>query len=509
MTQEPLTTVAERTDYRETSRAADVAAFFARLADESDAVHVTSFGTSPEGRDMPLVILSAARAFTPEAAHALGRPVVLLLCNIHGGEVCGKEAAQMLAREIVRERPHVAEKLTLLIVPVFNVDGNERISTENRKLDLANRHGQIGPEAGCGTRHTSQQFDLNREYMNQVAPEMRRLTQAVYLQWRPDVTLDCHATNGSIHGYALTYSFPENPAAHAAPVAFVRDRLLPEVTRRVEAKTGFRTFHYGNYRLNDDPAGGWETFACLPRFGSRYRGLTGRMSILLEAYSYIPFRDRVAVTRAFVSETLDFIIEHAADVRRTVAEAEADTIRRGREPGDLVGIRWKLDAHEADIELWTSDTERVRTRHFARWTPALQVPRPYAYLIRSGTPNIADKLRDHGVQLERLSTPMALDVETATVRSIEGLDRGAYLNPGGKPETQVRCAWSRERREFEMGDTVVRTAQPLGNLVVYLLEPESDDGLVAWHYLDDLLAAGAEIPIHRVPQPVELKTRGD
>lgn len=509
MTEEPLTTVAERTDYRETSRAADVAAFFARLADESDAVHVTSFGTSPEGRDLTLVVISAARAFTPEAARALGRPVVLLLCNIHGGEVEGKEAAQMLAREIVRERPHVAEKLTLLIVPVLNVDGNERISIENRKLDLANRHGQVGPEAGCGTRHTSQKFDLNREYINQVAPEMRQLTQNVYLPWLPHLTLDCHATNGSIHGYALTYSFPENPAAPPAPVAFVRDRLLPEVTRRVEVKTGLRTFHYGNYRLDDDPATGWATFANLPRFGSRYRGLTGRMSILLEAYSYIPFKERVAVTRSFVAETLDYAIEHAADILRVTADAEADTIRRGREPGDPVGIRWELGAHDSEIELWTSDTERVRTKHYARWSPALQVPRPYAYLFRRETPNLADKLHDHGVRIERLARPTSIEVETATVRSIEGLDRGAYLNPGGKPETQVRCAWSRERRDFEMGDLVVRTAQPLGNLIVYLLEPESDDGLVAWHYLDDVLAAGAEVPIYRLPQPAELDTRGE
>lgn len=506
MTEEPLITVAERTEYRETSRAADVAAFFERLAAESDIVHLTSFGTSPEGRDMPLVVLSAHGAFSPETAR---RPVVLLLCNIHGGEVEGKEAAQMLAREIVRERPHVAERLTLLIVPVFNVDGNERISPENRRLDLEHRHGQAGPEAGCGTRQTSQQFDLNREYMNQVAPEMRRLTQAVVLPWRPDLTIDCHATNGSLHGYALTYSFPENPAAHPGPVAFVRDRLLPDVSRRVEAKTGLRTFHYGNYRLNDDPATGWATFSCLPRFGERYRGLTGRMAILLEAYSYLPFKERVAVTRTFVAETLDYVIEHAADVRRTLDEAEADTIRRGREPGDPVGIRWELGPLDDEIELWTSATERVRTRHYARWTPTLQVPRPYAYLFRAGTPNLADKLRDHGVRLERLDAPTALDVEVGSVRSIEGLDRGAYLNPGGKPDTHARCAWSRERREFEMGDYVVRTAQPLGNLVVYLLEPESDDGLVAWHYLDDDLTAGADAPIYRLPQPVELKTRSD
>ena len=508
---EPLLTVPERTEYRETSRASDVDRFYSRLGEESDLIHVESFGTSPEGRDMKLVVLSAHGAFTPKQARARKRPIVLILNNIHGGEVCGKEASQMLARRIVRERPALAEALTLLIVPIFNIDGNERISTENRKLNLEKRHGQIGPEGGAGTRHTAQKFDLNREYINQVAPEMRQLTQNVTQRWNPDLTIDCHTTNGSIHGYHLTYSFPENPAAHPAPVAFVRDRLLPEVTRRVERRTGFRTFFYGNYRTNDDPASGWATYACLPRFGSRYRGLTGRMSVLLEAYSYIPFKERVEVTLAFLTESLDFAIEQADTILKINKQAEEDTILQGHFPGpdNTVGLRWELQALEDEIELWTSEKERVRTRHFMKWVPTLSVRRPTAYLLAADVPNVKEKLRDHGVRMGRLTESTALEVERFAITKVGGLDRGGYLNPGGKTQTELTGETSRVTRTFDAGTLVVRTGQPLGNLIIYLLEPLSDDGLVTWHYLDDALREGKDYPIYRLTQNVGLKVDHD
>lgn len=52
------------------------------------------------------------------------------------------------------------------------------------------------------------------------------------------------------------------------------------------------------------------------------------------------------------------------------------------------------------------------------------------------------------------------------------------------------------------GSYLVSTAQPLGVLAVYLLEPESDDGLVTWNVFDRVLAIGAEAPVLRIMGPI-------
>jgi len=137
-TTHPLTR-AESSGYTETSRHADVMAFIAALAARNDPrLHVTDFGTTPEGRALPLLVLSAHGHFTPEAARAANLPVVLVICGIHAGEVEGKEGGLMLVRDIL-DGMHgdVLDRMTVVIAPLFNADGNDRIDPENRKLEIA------------------------------------------------------------------------------------------------------------------------------------------------------------------------------------------------------------------------------------------------------------------------------------------------------------------------------------------------------------------------------------
>src|SRR6186713_1929764 len=95
-------TRAEATSYRETSLHADVMAFLAALDERRDPrFHLSTFGTSPQGRDLPLVVCSAHGIRTPADSRAKGLPVVLIINGIHAGEVEGKEASMMLLRDIL------------------------------------------------------------------------------------------------------------------------------------------------------------------------------------------------------------------------------------------------------------------------------------------------------------------------------------------------------------------------------------------------------------------------
>ena len=92
-------TVAERTDYRATSGYDGAVDLLRRLADTSPAIRLEFFGRSAMGRPLPLVVVSAKKSFTPEAAVRAGTPVLLIQSCIHAGEVDGKDASLILLRD--------------------------------------------------------------------------------------------------------------------------------------------------------------------------------------------------------------------------------------------------------------------------------------------------------------------------------------------------------------------------------------------------------------------------
>ena len=141
-----LLTVAERSGYRATARYAEVVDFCERLAKRSPLVRLAELGSSVEGRKLPLLILADPPVATPEQAARSGKPVVLALGNIHAGEVDGKEALLMLARDLATGPDRrLLKDLVLVIAPIVNADGNEKIARTNRS-------DQAGPEEGVGVR---------------------------------------------------------------------------------------------------------------------------------------------------------------------------------------------------------------------------------------------------------------------------------------------------------------------------------------------------------------------
>lgn len=531
-----LLTRAERTDYAETSLHADVLAFLRELRRRTSLVRLGSMGRSPEGREMPVAVLSGQGAFTPASARRLGLPVVLVCCNIHAGEVEGKEAMLALLRDFTLGglEPGLLEQLTLVVVPILNPDGNDRISTENRKLDLAALEGQIGPSGGAGTRNTGEGWNLNRDYMKQEATESNHLSR-LFGRWWPHLVVDCHTTDGSIHAYDLTFDTAHTPTSgHPTPIQYVRTRMLPAVAQAVLDGHGKRGFFYGNYRDQDDPASGWETYPGLPRFGSHYRGLTGRLDILLETYSYLDFRARAETIRAYLLEILKYVAAHGSEIVPLLNQTEQETIARGRAPSpdDLVGINYGAARRAADgslvfdwpvhhleeVEILAYDrpsirarripgrrVERYETPHLARFIPTVSVPRPFAYVVRSR--EIGSKLLQHNIRVEELAKAMELDAEAYVVTAFEKTRSPDICTGVERFETVLTVRKEHRRVSFRSGDLVVFTGQRLGNLIVYLLEPESDDGLARWEFFDRRIQPGEPFPVYRVAAPTKLPIR--
>ena len=478
-----LLTRAEATHFLETSLHADVMRFVRALEARNDPrLHVTTFGTSPGGRELPLLVLSKDGVRTPAEARRAGRPVVLMLDGIHPGEVEGKEASLALVRDLLDGRhPDWLDTIVLLVVPLFNPDGNDALDPANRRLDLKKLTGQPGPLVG--TRTQSHGINLNRDYLRQAAPEMRLLQQGVCIPWAPDLTIDNHATNGSVHRFQMTIDVPHTiESGRAEPIVMMRDRLVPDVIAAVR-KRGFESGWYGNFVEDEqvldsngevDPSApvglGWMTYPHHPRFGSNYRGLTGRLDLLLECYSYLPFEERVQTTSAWQIETLSWAAAHADTLREVIAASAR--------PPERVAIRYRLDPTGTPIDILTRsprtfDGEPVTLRipHHARFVGTTVVDRPRAYLV---PPALANHLRQHGLHVGPAEG--VHDVEVARVTSIGAEGGRAILEAARVGEVEVQ--WREEARRAPEGWSRVDTDQPLGAIAVYLCEPESDDGAV-------------------------------
>src|SRR5579884_1220871 len=336
--QELPKTTAESANYRATSRYDDVIAFIRALQRVDPPLRVQTFATTNEGRALPLVIAGPPGIVDPRTAQASGLPIVFIMANIHAGEVEGKEAAQMLLRDLASSHRKWRDDMVVLIAPIYNADGNEEISPEHRPT-------QNGPPEGVGVRENAQGLDLNRDYMKLESPEARGLIANVLNRWDPLVTVDLHTTNGSFHGYQLTYAPPLNPNAPADIIDFERDTLLPQIRSAMREKHHKETYYYGNFLNQLTPEKGWYTFDSRPRFGNNYSGLRNRFAILSEAYSYIDFRARVEVTYDFLHEILTAVEKHGKKMMRIAARADRAKLKKQ-------GVRFAIKPWKETEILW-------------------------------------------------------------------------------------------------------------------------------------------------------------
>src|ERR1035441_10022535 len=200
-------TRAERTKYTETSLYGDVMLSLDSLQQRGAKIRIGFIGRTMQGRDVPYVIASRPLVTSPLEARRLGRPIVYVQGNIHSGEVEGKEALQALVRDLVFDpKKNALDSVVFIVVPDYNADGNDNLAPQAR-----NRGAQNGPEM-VGTRANSQGINLNRDYVRAETSETRG-SLAMFNAWDPDVFVDLHTTDGSYHGYALTYSPSLHPAA--------------------------------------------------------------------------------------------------------------------------------------------------------------------------------------------------------------------------------------------------------------------------------------------------------
>jgi len=496
-------TVPERTDYQRTSTTAEVAAFLDSLQATGAPITVERMGRTAEGRPILFVIASDPRVTAPREAERSGKLVVYIQANIHAGEVEGKEAVQELLRELAGPRRALLSKLVLLLAPDYNADGNDALGPV-----AVNRPEQDGPPL-VGLRPDGLQLDLNRDYLKAEAPETRASLARVYDTWDPAIMMDLHTTDGTLHGYLLTYSPGLDPNGPTGPTAFTQDTLLPAVQASMARRYHEAIFPYGNVRDPLHPQA-WTTYSPLAWYGTNYAGLRGRIGILSEAYSHADFRTRIKVTHDFVVEVLEYAAAHGDEIRRLEREADRRTTLEGR--GDVARPDLAVDFKPASRGVEPVVLQRmravpgtstgragragrprlepiagldtVRLPVYDRFVASRTATLPGGYVLPPAEGGIAALLQRHGIQVRRLSAPWTGNAQLLKIDSLTwGADefQGHHL-------LAVNGTWDTARVTLPAGAYYVSTAQPLGRLVFELLEPEGY-GLARWNAFDRLLGS--------------------
>ncbi len=491
----------ERTGYAETSRYDDVMEFLRAVDAASPRVHLTSFGYSYEGRPLPLAVVGTVKDASPESVLASGKTRVYIQANIHAGEVDGKEAMLALLRSVVAgEHSSWLDSAVLLVAPIYNADGNERVN-------LANRPGQNGPIGGMGQRANAQGYDLNRDFVKLEAPETRSLISLLN-RYDPHVVLDLHTTNGTHHAYHLTYEPPLHPDTAQEIVGLLRDELLPAVTRTVRERYGWDLYYYGNVPDRAWKAErGWYASDHLARYSHNYIGLRNRFGILSESYAYLTFEERVQASRRFTEELLNYVALHGEEVRQATAEADQQRVA-----GEELALRATYAKSLPSAEILMGEVAEERNPYtgavmlrrldvkkpelmpvFGRFRPEEATRAPSIYFIPPTLERVLERLQAHGVRLSRVDKTISVRGERFRIASSV---RGEETYQGHNERT-LTGEWQASELNLPAGTVTVKVDQPLGRLAFLLLEPRSDDGFATWNLLDEALEKAAFYPISR------------
>jgi len=506
---EAMMTAAERSHYERTSTFNEVIEVLDALDSETDLMYRETLLLTREGRDVPIVVLANPAVSSPAQAEVSGKPVIYIQANIHGGEVEGKEASLIAMRDILfGDKQHLLDNQILIFVPIYNADGNDALRENSRP------NQELSPVmTGVRTAHG---YDLNRDGMIVEAEETEALFSNVIKRWDPDLLVDLHTTNGTWHGNSLTYAPSYASAGDASTSNYTSEVMLPALKQSVKEKYNLDIDWYGDYDYRSWPPTELRTYHHAPRYLTNYMGLRNRMAILSETFSHDRFYKRVHVANVFVEEILEYTHQHGRTIQRINREADqrVAAVAMGRQNG----VQFSMVPREEPLDLLTyrylpyqkpdGSTDFVRSAELVTIAGVLNYNRfearktalvPSAYIFSAEFTGLAAKLQAHGIRVETLKADAAFSGQQFLVHEVG--KRTTVQN--GHINSLLSGEFVDTTKTFSIGDYVVSMNEPLANLIFYLLEPESDDGLAYWNLFDAFLeevlsvSESAEYPIFK------------
>ena len=406
-----LYTKAEKTNYIETSTHQDVMNFVNTFVKSTNIARLEIIGKSFMGKDIPLVIMADPMVKSPEEAIKSGKIIIYLEANIHAGEVEGKEASMQLMREIsFGPKRRLLDNQILLFCPNYNPDGNDKMGN--------NRGSQEGSPIVAGERYSGEGLDLNRDGLKAEGLETKAMIKNVINKWKPAMLIDMHTTNGTWHGYSLTYAPGANTTGHPDITYYMRDKLFPVVTDKVKERSGLDMYFYGGYR--GFPPTSFSGAPAQPRYVTNSVALKNMLSILVETFAHDRFERRILSNVVFLTSVLEYTSENYIEIHNLLKRVNEEVVAEIKAGAGKMqkGLSFKseqegdpVDIIAFEMEPYTDGNGRNRSRSngnkvlikdvalMQKTVPTLLATVPAAYVFPSELKNVADKLIQHGVKV--------------------------------------------------------------------------------------------------------------
>ncbi|WP_367846778.1 M14 family metallopeptidase [Rhodoferax sp. WC2427] len=460
----------------------EVSAWLEQLSNHpSRGVHasVLRLGHSQQGKPLEALLLTRASSPDGPTIIATGRPTVLIVAQQHGNEPAGSEAALVVARELAQGLLEpLLDKINVLIVPRANPDG-----------------------AATDQRATANGIDMNRDHLLLNSPEARALA-TLTRDYQPTVVMDAHEYTvvgrylqkfGAIQKfdallqYAMTANLPEF-LTRASEEWYRRPAVAALKVQNLSSE-----WYYTTSTDIDDHVvsmGGTQ-----PDTGRNVNGLKNTVSMLLETRG-------VGIGRMHIQRRVHTqVTAMVSMLQSTAARAEQMGQLRSFIDREVSSQACRSQAvveagptsAQYDLTMLNPSTGADKTIS-VDWNSALELqtlkarPRPCGYWLSAAATAAVDRLQLLGVQVMRV-------VDAGSVRGelyrATGHSTGARQDVRGsiadaQPVNRVEVELVRSLVDTPQGSYYVPLGQPLGNLVLAALEPDTQNSYFANHILANL-----------------------
>jgi murein tripeptide amidase MpaA len=497
----------ERSGGTETPRYEQTILYCRNLASASPRVHYMNFGKSAQGRDLPLLIVDKDGLTDPQAIRSKGRIIILFQACIHPGESEGKDAGMMLIRDMVTggqgkrlsENPHQSSRadlsalldgVSLLFIPIFNVDGHERFGPYNRI-------NQNGPKE-MGWRVNANNLNLNRDYLKAETPEMQAWLK-LFNHWMPDFFIDSHTTDGADYQYVLTYQIEISGGMDEGLTRWAKDDFIPEMKDRLMG-SGYPIIPYVNFRNWHDPQSGLISNVSPPMLSQGYTALRNRPGLLIETHMLKPYDQRVEGTYACVRTTLEILQKKGKNLKQLEQKADAylltedflktpfplqfETSMHDSTIVPFLGVGYKVVKSKVSGGEWIRYNKIPATYnipYFSKAIPVVTVKLPYAYIIPVEWEEIISRLELHGAKIIRTKRDTVISIVTCRFKNPKW-QQNTY--EGHHALTNIEYDEITEARLIPKGSAIVLLNQQCGRIIPHFLEPKGSGSMVYWGYFD-------------------------
>jgi len=482
----------EKSGFLRTPRYEETMAYFRKLEQRSPYAKMVSMGVSPQGRNINCLIVSKDKLFSAADVKKSGKPILMIVNGIHSGEIEGKDASMLLLRDILvtKKKEKLIDNVILLVVPIFNVDGHERFSAYNR----INQNGPVE----MGWRTTAQNYNLNRDWVKADAPEMQAMLK-FYSEWLPDFFVDTHTTDGADYQYTLTYEIERSENMYAGSVKWINEKFVPFMQKRVK-QDGFLLAPYINFK-GDDLKSGLIEWPSPLRFSHGYTPAQNRPGLLVETHMMKPYKDRVFATLSMLNLTLEYVNAHPKELIELNKTADEEVVKDyavDKKPFPIMvtsteehdsllfkGLKWIEDSSAISGGKRITYTKEKYDFYIPIYDKSKvtdSVIAPYAYLIPAEWKEIAERLKLHGVEIQRLKENKTLEVEKYKFKNVK------FQESSYEGRHMVNCNYDVfvERAEVPAGTFVVLTKQRTVRIILQALEPKGYDSFLRWGFFNSI-----------------------